>query len=136
MAHRKDHHDDLGPLLRWGLEDWVAGAEPPDEVWHGILSRVRGMQANPARSRVEQRRPFSLAPVLQAVVVSALVLALGLGVDRNLAPPRPELMVRPTPAVKVIGTDQDRVDDMLRGYLLVRREQEPISRQRLGGMHP
>ena len=148
MVHRSDKEDaveqfsaedDLGRLIRWGLEDSYSQAEPPADLWPKILARVQEMPAptpstRPARGR---RRPaLSLAPFVQAVVVSALLLAFMLGVDRNVVAPRVEQRVRPTPTVQRVAVDQEFPDDMLRGYMLARVERAPLVHYRQGGAHP
>jgi hypothetical protein len=127
-------NDDLGRMIRWGLEDSFSGAEPPDDVWPKIMSRVQEMRAQ--RTPVKRRPSFSLAPLVQTLVVSALLLAFGLGVDRNLTAPRGELAVRSTPTAPRVVASEELPNDMLRGYLLARMAQQPRARQRPGGARP
>ena len=117
--------DDLGCLIQWGLEQATAGVEPPADVWPRIAERVRGIPA-PATLR---RSTFPVAPFVQAVVVSALLLAFGLGVERGVVLPRREPVVRATPTVRKVRAVQDLTDDVLRGYMLVHHDEEPPARQ-------
>ena len=128
--------DDLGRMIRWGLDDSFSEAEPPDDAWPKIMLRVQEMREPARRTRLERRPSFSLAPLVQAVVVSALLLAFGLGVDRNLTAPRGEQAARSTPTLPKVASSQELPDDMLRGYLLARMEQQPPTRQRPGGARP
>ncbi len=144
MAHRSDQEntvdpladDDLGRMIHWGLEDSFSKVEPPDDLWPKIMSRVQEMRA-PARPAAVRRRPsFSLASLVQTVVVSALLLAFGLGVDRNVTAPRGERDVRATPTAVKAERHEEQPDDMLSGYLLVRMAQRLTVHQRPGGAHP
>jgi hypothetical protein len=128
--------DDLGRMIRWGLEDAFSGAEPPDDVWAKIKLRVQEMRAPAPRAPVRRRPSFSLAPLVQTVVVSVLLLSFALGVDRNVTAPRAEHTVRSTPAVQKVDSIQDTAEDMLSGYMLARMAQQPPTRQRPGGARP
>jgi hypothetical protein len=123
--------DDLARLIRWSLEYSVSGAEPPADVWPKILGRVHEMPA-PARPKRSLGTSFPLAPFVQAVVVSALLLAFGLGVERDVVMPRREYRVDSTPTVvRKVRTSEEVPEDMLRGYILAHMEQGLP--QRLGG---
>ncbi len=119
--------DDLGRLIRWGLEDAVSNAEPSARVWPRVLARVRELEAAETPRR-PLRRLLPLAPLAQAVVVSAVLLAFGLGVDRELAASRgyPQ---RATPTVQKGHTQTESADDMLRGYMLFRRQPDPLAQK-------
>jgi hypothetical protein len=145
MAHPSDKkdaldrlpaEDDLGRMIRWGLEDSFSQAEPPDDVWPKIMLRVQEMRVPASRTRPKRRPSFSLAPLVQTVVVSALLLAFGLGVDRNLTAPRGGQAARATPTVQKVVSAQELPNDMLSGYLLARMGQQPATHQRPGGAHP
>ena len=131
--HSASSEDDLGRLIRWTLEDAVSGAEPPRRVWPRILARVREMPTPTSAKRSWRRAPFPLAPFVQAVVVSALLLAFGLGLNRGVVVPRPEHRIHATPTVtrRARVSSQQFPEDVLRGYILVRMEQQQP--QRLGG---
>jgi hypothetical protein len=128
--------DDLGRMIRWGLEDSFAEVEPPDDVWPKIKLRVQEMRASARPSPVRRRLSFSLTALVQTVVVSALLLSFVLGVDRNVIAPREEHTVRSTPTVQKVDSIQDTANDMLSGYLLARMAQQPPIRQRPGGARP
>lgn len=123
--------DDLARLIRWSLKDSISGAEPPADVWPKILGRVREMSAS-AHPKRSLRTSFPLAPFVQAVVVSALLLAFGLGVERAVVMPRREYRVDSTPTVvRKVRAPEEVPEDMLRGYVLARMERRLP--QRLGG---
>lgn len=123
--------DDLERLIHWGLEDAISGAEPPADVWPKVLGRVRDMRV-PTCPKRSLRTSFPLAPFVQAVVVSALLLAFGLGVERDVVMPRREYRVYSTPTVvRKLRAPEEVPEDMLRGYILARMEQRLP--QRLGG---
>ncbi len=128
--------DDLGRMIHWGLEDSFSKAEPPDDLWPKIMSRLQEMRAPAPRAPVRRRISFSLAPLVQTVVVSALLLAFGLGVDRNATAPRGERQARATPTVVKVDSSQELPDDMLRGYLLTRMVQQLAVPRRPGGARP
>jgi hypothetical protein len=144
MAHRSDEldtvdplaDDDLGRMIHWGLEDSLSKVEPPDDVWPKIMLRVQEMRVPARRTPVRRRLSFSLAPLVQTVVVSALLLAFGLGVDRNVTAPRGERNLRATPTVVKVDSSRELPDDMLRGYLLARMVQQLAVPQRPGGARP
>jgi hypothetical protein len=54
--------DNLDVLLRWALQDSVAGAEPSSQVWQRIQQQIEGGEPvvtdPPARHRVRSRRPW------------------------------------------------------------------------------
>ena len=128
--------DDLGRMIRWGLEDSVSGAEPSDDVWSRVKSQVQAMRAPAVRAQTRRRPSFSLTPLVQTVVVSALLLAFGLGLDRNVTAPREQRDIRSTPTVQRVKSIQEQPDDMLSGFLLARMSQQPPAPQRPGGARP
>jgi hypothetical protein len=124
--------DDMGRVIRWGLKDMISGAEPPADVWPKVLGRVGDMPAPARPKRSFRPSPFPLAPFVQAVVVSALLLAFGLGVDRGVVLPRREYRLGSTPTVVQKARASDEFQEgMLRGYILARMEQRLP--QRMGG---
>jgi len=128
--------DDLGRMIRWGLQDSFPEGEPPDDLWPRIMLRVKAMRT-PVRHTDPRRRPsFSLTPLIQSVVVSALLLAFGLGVDRNVTAPRGAQVPYATPTAPRIVASQELPKDMLSGRLLLRMKQQPPAPQRPGGVQP
>ena len=127
--------DDLGSMIHWGLEDAFSRVEPPDDLWPRIVSRVEESRAPAPHAPVRRRFPFSLAPLVQTVVVSALLLAFGLGVDRNVTAPRGERNIRATPTAVKVESGREQLDDMLSGHLLTRIQQLAVP-QRPGGARP
>lgn len=120
--------DDLGRLLRWSLEVSISGAEPPADAWPRILERVRQMRTPTRPEHALRHSSFPLAPLVQAVVISALLLAFGLGVDRSVVMPPKEYRIDSTPTTRKMRAAED-LEDMLRGYMLVRMEQELPTRK-------
>ena len=117
--------DDVGRVIRWGLNDAISGAEPPAHVWPKILGRVADLPA-PARSKRSFGSSFPVAPFVQAVVVSALLLAFGLGVDRGVVLPRQQYGIESTPTFRRARDAADSVGDVLRGYMLRREPELPV----------
>jgi len=139
MARRRDdqtneerirpEQDDVERLIRWSLEDSVSGAEPSAKVWASIAARVRNAEPGSGRDRASGRRWLQpLVPLAQAVVVSAILLVFGLGVDQERASTR-GYRLRATPTVTTSTVIGESSDDVLRGYMLFRREPErPMQR--------
>jgi len=121
---RRDQ-DDLERLIRWSLVDSVSGAEPSAKVWANIVARVRKVETGSGSGRETGRRWLQpLVPLAQAVVVSALLLVFGLGVDHDRMSTI-DYRLRATPTVTGSTALKDSPDDVLRGYMLFRREAEP-----------
>jgi hypothetical protein len=126
--------DDLGQLIRWSLEDSVAGAEPPPNVWPKILHRVEQMDSPASTApRVKRRAAFPVASLVQAVVISALLLTFGLSIDHNAVVPTREYPVASTPRVRKVSVSENVPQDVLRGYLLLQMEREAMTSTRVGG---
>jgi hypothetical protein len=124
-ASHLPEEDDLGELIRWSLEDSVAGAEPPEHIWPEILERVEQMPSPAVPRRVPQRRAvFPLVSLVQAVVISGLLLAFGMGVDHNVVMPGREYALATTPPVRRSQVSEDVPQDVLRGYILLQMEKE------------
>jgi len=123
--------DDLGKLIRWSLEDSLSEAQPPARVWPRILERVNQVTA-PARPR---RVVFPLASLVQAVVISVLLLAFGLG-DHNVVMPGRQYRTTCTPSVPRSLVSEDAQDDVLRGYLLLQMEKDMTSDNARAGHTP
>jgi hypothetical protein len=64
----------------------------------------------------------------QAVVVSAILLAFGLGMDRELVTPGTYAQ-RATPTVRSSQPQGESTDDILRGYMLFRRQPDPLAQK-------
>jgi hypothetical protein len=124
--HQFSFEDDLGRLIRWSLKDSASNAEPSAKVWPQILDRVRTMNMPAKTEPWLKRNLVPLAPLLQAAVLSALLLAFGLGVDHDPVILRMSYRERPTPTLQKVTIQAERSEDMLRGYLLVRSHAEPL----------
>jgi hypothetical protein len=124
-----DLEDDLGHLIRWSLEASVSAAEPPADVWPKILSRVRAMDAPKAANRGKKPARFPLAPLLQAVVISVLLLVLGVEMNRNVVTPERSRRTPTAPTNRHTPASQGYPDDILRGCILARQAREaPVRR--------
>ena len=119
-----DSEGDLGRLIRWGLEASVSGAEPPADVWPRILSRVRAMDIPRGGRYRKNRSLFPLAPLLQAVVISVLLLVFGLEVNHDWVTPKGDGRTYSTPITRRAPASQEYPDDVLRGCILARQARE------------
>jgi len=128
--------DDLGDLIRCGLQDSFSRVEPPADAWPKILQRVQAMDVPVQQLPARRRWSFSFAPFAQAVVASALLLAFGLGVDRDVTTPSRKIQTPVTPSAQGMEWSQGLPKDVMRGYMLARAEPEPPTRGRPGGMRP
>ncbi|MBC7263296.1 MAG: hypothetical protein H5T64_02935 [Chloroflexi bacterium] len=118
----------MGSLIRWALRESVSGGEPSPQVWSNILSKIQS-KGRAVQSRQRGRFSASFVPLLQAVVLSALILAFGVSLERDL-----DLWHRSAPSVAATPTRETVVpevlfesrDDMLSGAFLARvgREQD------------
>ena len=131
-AHEED---DFERLIRWGLQDSVAHGEPSPEVWPKVLARVQEMSASDKRPRRLARRALlPLASLVQAVVISSLLLAFGLNLDQGLGLSDREYILSSTPIVQKPRVREDVPVDALRGYLLLRMERDQAQRVYLRGL--
>jgi hypothetical protein len=123
-SYHSSSEDDLGRLVRWGVGDSISGAEPPADTWPRILKRVRNKPAPTRGEPSVKGSAFPAAPFVQAVVVSALLLAFALGVEGNVVMPREHrTAATPTATHRARGSSEEFPEDMLRGYLLAQMEQ-------------
>ena len=124
-ANAAHEEDDFERLIRWGLQDSVSQAEPSPEVWPKVLARVQEMSASDKQPRRFGRRAVRpLASLIQAVVISSLLLAFGLNLDQGLGLPDSEYVLSSTPIVRKSKVREDVPADALRGYVLLRMERE------------
>lgn len=124
--------DEFGELIRWSLEGTLSGAEPPAEIWPKILAQVREIDAftNPQRQR--KRATLPLTSFIQAVIISIMLLAFGLGVERSILPTRDLQSASATLTAPRVSVPQETFQDMLRGHLLLQKEKELPVRMRYG----
>lgn len=126
--------DDLGSLIRWTLEDSLGRETPPDDLWQRIRARIEptvaGTQAAPP---ARKRHSLSLAPLIQTVVASSLVLAFAVGVDRDDSSPPATKASRPAFQRTAI-VESARPQDIPRIHTESQREPEPVVRRRIGGV--
>jgi hypothetical protein len=120
--------DEVDALVRWALQDSVAGEEPPPEVWHKIRARLEQPKAqfHHRRKRLLSAQLSWLVQllVLGIIILVAFGLSLSQGFDFSLdheyfvngtltPPPGSEEVVLPS-------TD----DHMLSGYYLFQSARE------------
>lgn len=115
--------DDLGKAVRWSLEDAVAGAEPSPDVWRRISVRVHEMHAPKTVKRRIQLSLLPLGSIAQVVVIGMLLFSFGLGIERSHVPTS-SYPAYPTPTIQKSKVQAKQLDDMLRGYMLARKEPE------------
>jgi hypothetical protein len=126
--------DDLGSLIRWSLEDSLRRETPPDDLWPKIRSRIEARtQIGETAPLGRKRLALSLAPLIQTVVASSLVLTFALGVDRS-GGSLPEAQVnRPTvPRTVVLGSA--RPQDIPKIHIASRPLAKQVVHQRIGGV--
>ncbi len=118
--------DELGRLIRWSLERSFGGSDPSEECWASILQRVEGERAR----RVKQCRGGptlrALTPLVQAVVISTLLLTFAASLGRDVPVPHSEPDSHTVPTSHRSLTIPDFQDDNLRGCLLQRMKREKV----------
>ena len=122
--------DDLGQLIRRSLQDSVGKAEPPAEVWLKIRERVSQKNAPAVSQRPRRRLP--VASLVQAVVISSLLLAFGFGLERDIVTLNRQTRMTPPPVVRP-AVSYDMPNDLLSGRLLLQMKREPSPSGRVGG---
>ncbi len=118
--------DELGRLIRWSLERSFGGADPSEECWANILQRVEEERAQKAAQCRRGPALQGLTPLVQAVVISTLLLTFAASLNQGVALPRSEAERPAVPAAPRRSTVLDFQDDNLRGCLLKRMEREKI----------
>ncbi|MEM4724131.1 MAG: hypothetical protein QXP01_03890 [Candidatus Hadarchaeum sp.] len=124
--------DDLGELIRWSLAESVGGVEPSADVWPKILNQIKAMDACPTLQRQRRRVLLPLASFIQAVVISALLLAFGLEVNRNVPLSQKAYQVSATATMPKVSAPVESDQDMLRGYMLLQKGKLLLSRSHRG----
>jgi len=117
----------VATLVRWSLHTGIGNRQPPDELWPRILARVREMES-PEAIRPQPKRLVPMAPLLQVVLVGAVLMTVGLGLQRTV--PRASIANR-----TVRSTEEARQgypEDALRTYLLIKLQRAAPVR-RFGG---
>jgi hypothetical protein len=89
MLEKNLHQDDeIDALVRWALQDSVAGEEPSPEVWHKIRARLEQPKAQflPRRKRLLSTQLSWLVQllVLGIIILVAFGLTLSQGLDFSL----------------------------------------------------
>jgi hypothetical protein len=120
--------DEVDALVRWALQDSVAGEEPPPEVWHKIRARLEQPKAQ-FHHRRERLLSAHLSWLVQLLVLGIIILlAFGLslsqGFDFSLDH---EYVVNGTltpeaGSEEVVSSSMD--DDVLSGYYLFQSAKE------------
>ena len=73
--------DDLGQLIRECLSETVAEAVPPDDMWARIAGRMTTHEGKLERLRRKVHSNFPWVSLIQATVISSLLLGFVVGVD-------------------------------------------------------
>jgi hypothetical protein len=121
--------DELGQWVRRGLQEWAGSHGPGHEVWARILWRIEHNDLPPARDLLPRGLSSPLTQLLQAVVVSTLLLTFVFGANRGpVWPRRTEAVPGATPVVRTAAASVESQEDMLRGYILMRMEKEHAAR--------
>jgi hypothetical protein len=116
--------DELGHLIRWSLGSSFGEADPSEECWTSILRRVEKERNGRAKQRHDGPALQALTPLLQAVVISTLLLTFAAGLDRDVPLRRPEPERHTVSTSRRSATALDFQDDNLRGYVLQRMQRE------------
>ena len=125
--------DDLGSLIRWSLKDSLARETPPDDLWLKIRARIESGASCDGLALVgRKRRSLSLAPLIQAVVASSLVLAFVLGADRS-ASSHPETRGSRATTEQTVVLGSVRPRDIPRIHIASISNPKQVVRQRIGG---
>lgn len=134
--NRHDHglaDDDLGSLIRWSLKSSLERESPPDDLWPKIRARIEPDTARAEPSRVRPKlRALSLAPLIQTIVASSLVLAFVLGTDRGGSSPTKRPVSQPR-FQRTVVLGSDRPQDIPRIHITSHTDPEQVVRQRIGG---
>jgi hypothetical protein len=122
--------DDWGACIRRGLLKSVQDQQPGDNVWARILQRIQEHDWPPMSDPASHGAPSPLAHLLQAVVVSTLLLTFVFGADHGPPAPRHNRdVVGPTPVSRRAVSPIEFQEDMLRGHVLMRMEKQSLSRR-------
>jgi hypothetical protein len=132
-AYRPDLESELGALIRGSLEDGLASAEPSPQAWRNIVSRVQDRShGRTLRQGLKRLAAWPVASLVQAIVVSTLLLAFGLGVEQSVVS-----RSRPGTETKTVTGREAALfevrDDMLRGYVVLQMEKQPRAPRHVGG---
>ena len=128
--HAAEFEDELGQWVRLGLQESVGRHGPGEEVWARILKRVQHNDLPPASDWMPRGPSSPLAQLLQAVVVSTLLLTFAFGANHGPVMPRhTEHVAATTPLVRRAAAPLRSEEDILRGYILVRMEKESLAQR-------
>ena len=121
--------DELGLLIQRSLEDSVQGKEPGSDVWLRIRQRVEENDLRPVTDGAGRGASSPLVHLVQAVVVSTLLLTFVFGTNHGMVMPHGAHPTVQTPAVKRAHSAVVLEEDVLQGYKLVRMEREMLARR-------
>jgi hypothetical protein len=120
--------DEIDVLVRWALQDSVAGEEPPPEVWHKIRARLEQPKAqfHHRRKRLLSARLSWLVQllVLGIIILMAFGFSLSQGFDLSLDREyvvNGERTPQPDSSEEIV---QPSTDDALSGYYLFHLSRE------------
>lgn len=128
LAFASADESGVGSLIHWALKESVSGREPSPQVWRNVLSEIQNKKRG-AQSRQRGRFSVSFVPLLEAVVLSALILAFGISLEQDFdlwQQGAPSVVATPTRETVASAVLFESRDDMLNGAFLARtgREQD------------
>ena len=122
-------NDEIDALVRWVLQDSVAGEKPSPEVWDKIRARLEQpkTQLHPRRGRLLSAQ---LSWLVQLLVLGILILvAFGLSLSQgfDFSSDREYVVnggLTPQPGSEEVVSPSTTEDDMLSGYYLFQSARE------------
>jgi hypothetical protein len=118
--------DELGRLIRWSLGRSFGNADPSEECWTSILRRVEQERAREARQCRGGPALRALTPLVQAVVISTLLLTFAASLNRDVPIPHSDLGRHPVSTSRRRSSLPDFQDGILRGSVLQRMAREKV----------
>lgn len=84
QARKPEADEAIDEVVRRTLHDWVGSAEPPDRVWRQISRQVTAGTARRHRLPRPGRLTGRLAPLMQGLAATALLLLMGMSLRPDL----------------------------------------------------
>jgi hypothetical protein len=120
---------ELGLWIQRSLEESVLGKEPGESVWRRIKRRVEEHVQPAGAHCVCGGSSSPLTHLVQAMVVSTLLLTFAFGANHDVVMPSGAHLVAESPAVQPSSSFGMFEEDMLQGYKLVRMERAMLARR-------
>ncbi len=121
--------DELGLWIQRSLEESVQGREPSGDVWHRIRQRVEESPLPSMTDYACRGSPSPLTHLVQAVVVSTLLLTFVFGTNHDLVVPSGGYVAAEKAPVRQASSSGRFEEDVLQGYKLVRMQKEMLARR-------